>query len=137
MSGASDVKRLVAEVSQMDLRELRTLWAQRYGAPPALRSVPIMRQLLAWRIQAEVHGGLDPETRRALAKTGSVAPEGKHLGIGARLTRNWKGRQVEVVVEEKGFRWDDRHFPSLSAAATAIAGSRWNGPRFFGLREAA
>ena len=28
-------------------------------------------------------------------------------------------------------------FPSLSAAATAIAGSRWNGPRFFGLRDAA
>jgi hypothetical protein len=96
-----------------------------------------MRQLLAWRIQAEVHGGLDAETKRALARTGSVIAEGKHLGIGARLTRNWKGRQVEVVVEEKGFRWNDRLFPSLSAAATAVAGSRWNGPRFFGLREPA
>ena len=25
-------------------------------------------------------------------------------------------------------------YPSLSAAASAIAGTRWNGPRFFGLR---
>jgi hypothetical protein len=61
--------------------------------------------------------------------------EGRHLGIGAVLTRNWKGRKVTVVVEENGFKWDGKMFPSLSAAATAIAGSRWNGPRFFGLRE--
>ena len=79
MSGAADVERVVAEVSQMDLEQLRTLWAQRYGAPPSLRSVPIMRQLLAWRIQAEAHVGLDSETRRALARTGSVAPEGMTL----------------------------------------------------------
>ena len=57
------------------------------------------------------------------------------LGLGARLTRTWKGRLVEVVVEEGGFRWQDQVFPSLSAAATAIAGSKWNGPRFFGLRD--
>ena len=136
MSGVVTVDRLVAEVGQMDLEQLRDLWRQRYGATPSLRSVPIMRQLLAWRLQAEAHGGLDPDTRRALARTGSIAAEGKHLGIGARLTRNWKGGEVEVVVEEKGFRWNDRHFQSLSAAATAIAGSKWNGPRFFGLRDA-
>lgn len=121
----------------MDLEQLRAFWEQRYGAPPPLRSVPILRQLLAWRVQAEVHGGLDYEVRRALRRTGAVAAEGRHLGVGARLTRTWKGRAVEVVVEEQGFRWDDRLFPSLSAAATAIAGSRWNGPRFFGLRDAA
>lgn len=137
MRPAPDIDRLVAEVSQIELDQLRDLWKQRYGVPPSLRSVPIMRQLLAWRLQAEVHGGLDPDTRRALARTGNIAAEGKHLGIGARLTRNWKGRDVEVVVEEKGFRWNGRHFPSLSAAATAIAGSKWNGPRFFGLRDAA
>ena len=47
------------------------------------------------------------------------------------------GEIVEVVVEADGFRWDDRTYPSLSAVATAIAGSRWNGPRFFGLRRTA
>jgi hypothetical protein len=95
-----------------------------------------MRQLLAWRVQAEAHGGLDAHTRKALARTGVVAPEGQHLGIGARFSRKWKGRTVEVVVDEAGFRFEDRLFPSLSAAATAIAGSKWNGPRFFGLRDA-
>lgn len=124
----------VAEIENMDLDGLRAFWRERFGAPPSLRSEPIMRQLLAWRVQAQAMGGLDTETRKALARSGPVQAEGKHLGVGARLTRIWKGREVTVVVEEQGFRWDYQLFPSLSAAATAIAGTRWNGPRFFGLR---
>jgi hypothetical protein len=128
---------LVVEIGGMDLEALRKAWGQRYGAPPPLRSVPILRMLLAWRVQAEVHGALDAETRRLIERTGRVRAEGLELGIGARLTRIWQGREIEVVIEEQGFRWQDTHYPSLSAAATAIAGSRWNGPRFFGLRKAA
>ena len=133
----ADVEHLLVELGSMDLEQLRHTWRERFGAPPPLRSEPIMRMLLAWRLQAEAFGGLDAETRKALARTGAVAAEGKHLGIGARLSRNWKGREVEVVVEEQGFRWEDKLYPSLSAAATAIAGTRWTGPRFFGLRDAA
>ena len=131
----ADVEDMVLELEEMTLDQLREQWGRRYGAPPPLRSEPIMRQLLAWRLQAQTYGGLDAETRKVLARSGAVEPEGKSLGIGARLTRNWKGRIVTVVVEEQGFRWEDQMFPSLSAAATAIAGSRWNGPRFFGLRD--
>ena len=129
------VEQLVDEIEALNLDGLRAFWRTRYGAPPPLRSEPIIRQLLAWRVQAQAVGGLDAETRKALARSGPVQPEGQHLGVGARLTRIWKGREITVVVEEKGFRWDDQLFPSLSAAATAIAGSRWNGPRFFGLRD--
>jgi hypothetical protein len=129
------VEHIVADIEALELEGLRKFWRERYGAPPPLRSEPIMRQLLAWRVQAQAHGGLDETARKALARTGRVQPEGKHLGIGARLTRIWKGREVTVVVEENGFRWEGQLFPSLSAAATAITGSRWNGPRFFGLRD--
>ncbi len=129
------VEQLVAEIEELDLDGLRAFWKGRFGAPPPLRSEPIMRQLLAWRVQAQALGGLDTDTRKALSRSGPVQPEGKHLGAGARLTRIWKGREVTVVVEEDGFRWEHQLFPSLSAAATAIAGTRWNGPRFFGLRN--
>ena len=74
------------------------------------------------------------------ASSAAAAPSGRRvssLGIGATLRREWRGRTVEVVVEADGFRWEGRTYPSLSAAATAIAGTRWNGPRFFGLRQAA
>jgi len=129
-------EQLVASIETMELDQLRMLWMRRFGAPPSLRSVPIMRMMLAWRIQSEVLGGLDESSRKLLARSGAPQAEGRQLGIGAKLTRQWKGRKVEVVVEEQGFRWDGQLFPSLSAAATAIAGSRWNGPRFFGLRDA-
>lgn len=136
MSG-NDTQQLVTAIEDMDLEAMRELWRRRYGAPPTLRSEPIMRQLLARRVQTEAYGGIDPKTRKALSRTGAAQPEGRQLGIGAVLKRNWKGREVEVVVEADGFRWDGHLYPSLSAAATAIAGSRWNGPRFFGLRDAA
>ena len=125
---------LVLQIGSMDLVALRKAWGQRYGAPPPLRSVPILQMLLAWRVQAEAYGGIDGETRRLIERSGRVRAEGLELGVGARLTRIWDGREVEVVIEEPGFRWQDKHYPSLSAAATAIAGSRWNGPRYFGLR---
>lgn len=126
---------LIAEIEALELEGLREFWKKRYGSPPTLRSKPILRQLLAWRVQAQVLGGLDVETRKILSRSGPVQRMGKHLGVGARLTRVWKGSEVTVVVEEHGFRWEGNLYPSLSAAATAIAGTRWNGPRFFGLTD--
>jgi hypothetical protein len=131
----SNLQQQLEDIGSMDLDALRQAWRDRYGDPPTLRSTPMLRMMLAWRIQADAMGGLDADTRKALARTGSVEIEGRHLGVGARLARTWKGRPVEVLVEEDGFCWEGRLYPSLSAAATAIAGSKWNGPRFFGLRD--
>lgn len=132
----AEVDKLVFEIEQLDLEDLRSFWGQRYGAPPRLRSVPMMRMMLAWRVQSDALGGLDAESRRTLGRKGKVRAEGLDLGIGARLTRQWQGKTHEVLVEVGGFRWQGQSYRSLSAVATAIAGSKWNGPRFFGLREA-
>ena len=91
--------------------------------------------MLAWRLQAEALGGLDRESRRQLKRRGPLQPEGLALGVGTRLRREWQGRLVEVEIEASGFRWQGTLYPSLSAAASAITGTRWNGPRFFGLRQ--
>lgn len=66
-----------------------------------------------------------------------MMPEGRDLGIGAVLRRTWQGRTIEVIVEQDGFRWEDKTYPSLSAIARTATGTRWNGPRFFGLRDEA
>jgi hypothetical protein len=42
----------------------------------------------------------------------------------------------EVEVQEDGFVYAGRRYASLSKIASEITGTRWNGPRFFGLREA-
>ena len=91
--------------------------------------------MLAWRLQAEALGGLDRESRRQLKRRGTLQAEGLALGVGTRLRREWQGRLVEVEIEASGFRWQGTLYPSLSAAASAITGTRWNGPRFFGLRQ--
>jgi hypothetical protein len=129
------LEKRIAALESLDLEGLRSLWKERYGPPPRLRSVELLRLSLAWRLQADALGGMDPDTRRTLKRNGALEAEGKDLGIGARLRREWQGRIVEVIVEADGFRWEDSLYPSLSAAATAITGTRWNGPRFFGLRK--
>ena len=135
VTGGTELTAAVERLETLDLEALRVLWRQHGGSRLRLRSPELLRLLLAWRLQAAVHGGLDPETRRRLRRRGRVQAEGLELGVGARLRREWRGLTVEVSVEEDGFRWEERLYPSLSAAATAIAGTRWNGPRFFGLRR--
>ena len=134
MTGA-DIDVEVERLATLDLDELRSLWRRRFRTRLPLRSPELLRLLLAWRLQAERYGGLDPESERLLRRRGRVQAEGLELGVGARLRREWRGVVFEVVVESDGFRLGDKIYPSLSAAATAIAGSRWNGPRFFGLRR--
>lgn len=130
-----DLQVEVAGLEDLDLHALRDKWRERFGAPPKFRSTEMLRLLLAWRIQAVALGGLDRETRKALSRKGRVVAEGQDLGIGATLRRTWNGEEQIVTVVDKGFEWSGRTFKSLSAVATAIAGTRWNGPRFFGLRS--
>ena len=55
--------------------------------------------------------------------------------LGTILAREWNGRMHRVTVLADGFAWSGKTYPSLSKLAFAITGSRWNGPRFFGLRH--
>jgi hypothetical protein len=135
MTRASTIEAEVQALDGFDLDTLRSIWAEHFGPPPKLRSVGLLRLMLAWRLQADVMGGLDRETRRTLASRGPVTPEGSALGDGAILRRDWQGRRIEVVIEAGGFRWENKLYPSLSAIARAATGTRWNGPKFFGLRE--
>lgn len=132
---SADLQADVAALEAMQLQELRETWRERFGAPPSFRSKEIFRLLLAWRLQAVARGGLDKESHQVLARTGRVVAEGQDLGVGALLRRIWNGEEHIVTVVNGGFAWRGQTFRSLSAVATAIAGTRWNGPRFFGLRR--
>ena len=118
----------------MSLAELRAEWQRRYGPPPLHRAADLLRRVLAWRIQSDIHGGLDAPTRRLLEKEQADVTVAATPGM--RLAREWAGRRHEVVVTESGVVYDGRTFGSLSEVARHITGQRWNGPRFFGLRQA-
>jgi hypothetical protein len=55
--------------------------------------------------------------------------------VGTMLTREWNGQNHRVTVVNEGFAWEGRTYDSLSKIAFAITGTKWNGPRFFGLRD--
>lgn len=124
----------VRALARLDLEGLREAWRRRYGPPPRLRSPDLLARLLAWRIQAEAFGGLDAETRSALFRQ-SLPVAGPSITPGVRLQREWRGTKQVVDVVDGGFRWEGRIYRSLSQVAHAITGVKWNGPRFFGLRQ--
>lgn len=124
-------------IAEIDLHSLRQVWRQRFGPPPRLRSAELLALALAYRLQAEQAGGLDGEIRRSLRRPGAARAMSP-LTPGTKLAREWMGVRHEVVVEPDGkLTWSGQHYDSLSQVARAITGTRWNGPRFFGLREAA
>ncbi|WP_439573828.1 DUF2924 domain-containing protein [Phreatobacter sp.] len=134
MRASPSLETEVRALDALDLDGLRSAWRSRFGPAPKLRSVELLRLMLAWRIQAKATGGLDFTVRRALERRGATERQGRSLGLGAVLRRDWQGQTIEVVVEEAGFRHAGRLYPSLSAVAEAVTGTRWSGPRFFGLK---
>jgi len=131
---AERVTQEVRALEALDLHSLRDEWRKRYGEPPKMRSRELLARLLAWRIQADAFGGLDPATIRLL-KSDRLPPPRPMFEPGERLIREWHGRRHEVDVLENGFRYNGAEYRSLSHVARAITGTRWNGLRFFGLRD--
>jgi hypothetical protein len=138
----------IARLRDLDSKMLRQRWKTSFRRSPP-RSLPrhILFRMLAYRLQADRLGDLDPECLRLL--DGSVTPEGAgrraieadrritELKPGTILAREWSGQMHRVAVLADGFAWNGKTYPSLSKIALAITGTRWNGPRFFGLRDKA
>jgi len=132
---ADDLEAEIQRIGVLSLQDLRTLWTSRWGTAPRFRSVDLLRRLIAWRLQAELFGGLDADTERLLHRLAVPQPTG--LPPGSRLTREYRGVLHHVDIGEQAFTYQGTRYASLSAIARTITGTRWNGPRFFGLRDAA
>ncbi len=133
----------IEDLPAMSPAELRATWREQYRKPAPDIGPDLLRRGIAYRIQARVHGGLTPATKRAITKaqkqleqTGSVSSQ-RDLSIkpGTRLVREWQGKTYHVLVLETGFEFDNRRYNSLSHIAREITGAHWSGPRFFGLKK--
>ncbi len=111
--------------------------------PPKAFGPDLLRRSIAHRIQEKAYGGLPGPTKRLLdqlVKAMAAKPNGKpdlprRIKPGSELVRTWKGKTYRVVVHPDGFAYDGKTYAGLSEIASLIAGSNWNGPRFFGLRS--
>ena len=104
--------------------------------------------IVSYRRQADQSGDLNPAIRQFLDRiVEKETPESimaklvafdrgqVELKAGTILSREWNGITHRAIVVDAGFLWDGAQYDSLSAIAFAITGTRWNGPRFFGLRD--
>ena len=123
-------------IQQGSRSELQALYKELFEHPPPKRaSIDFLRGNLAWVIQA-LRLNKDPAALRSrLIKqaTRSDVPHKSRYKPGTRLIREWQGQTHEVTILDKGYRWQGEHYRSLSRIAREITGTKWSGPRFFGM----
>ena len=156
----------VHALSGMSVAQLRDRWREVFGQETRQRHRIYMIRRLAWKLQADQLPQLTPEQEARVAahrrelealppsewfpragrhKRAATAPQERHratqnhraISPGSVLTREFRGRQVAVKVLDRGFEFEGRVYRSLSAIATEITGTSWNGWAFFGLARRA
>ena len=139
----------IAHLRGLDLRGLRARWQSVFGrSAPAHLPKHLLLAIIAYRLQADRFGDLDHATRLVLDRTGvkesgaatsarlmTLDMKRTELMPGTVLVREWDRKSQRVMVMANGFAWNGQTYDSLSKVALAITGTKWNGPRFFGLRE--
>jgi hypothetical protein len=141
----------IAHLRGLDLKGLRARWLSVFQSPaPAHLTRHLLFAVIAYRLQADRFGDLDHATKQLLDRTvaketgsaisarlASFDQKRIELTPGTVLVRDWDRRTQRVMVMADGFAWNGQTYDSLSKVAFAITGTKWNGPRFFGLRDKA
>lgn len=132
----------IADLTGLDTDTLRQRWTQLYGLAPLPRiSRDVLIRGVAFRMQEEAHGGTSKSCRRELQRLAHALRDGGGISAsqshafkpGTKLIREWQGKVHEVVIAGDTYIWAGKHYRSLSQIARSITGTRWSGPRFFGL----
>ncbi len=138
----------VQGLDRLSRSELRLLWTQELrDQPPVTLGRDILALGIAYARQERRQGGLTKPVLRELDRLleqalrcdrteSSAALSTPSLPrSGTVLVREWQGNTHHVTIVNDGFLWNGSTHRSLSAIARAITGTKWNGPRFFGMRE--
>lgn len=131
----------LAALATMSPAQLRGEWLQLFGCPAPGVGHRLLALAIAHRLQEKAMGGLQASIVREidvmvrqLNKTGSIRTSTVvALKPGTRLVREWRGTTHQVLLLDDGYLWQNAQYSSLSEIAYRITGTRWSGPRFFGL----
>ena len=156
------IEKEVAAMKRMTVDQLRIKFMDVFGEATNGRNKDWLIKRIAWRMQANVEGGLSERARRRAMEianeadirvtaprprkqetdardrtiTKSVkATASTELLPGTKLKRDYKGDTITVTVLASGFECQGERYKSLTAVAKAVTGKHWNGFHFFGLRR--
>jgi hypothetical protein len=142
-----DLDQQIGSLEGLNLDDLRLRWQATFGrGAPIHLSRHLLLRLCAYRLQAGAHGDLSSSTVQLLDRFGRGTPTGckpapSHADVngwgrlrpGTVLVREHAEANHHVTVVADGYCWNGKIYSSLSQVASAITGTKWNGPRFFGL----
>ena len=132
--------------------QLKVTYRSVFGQESRSNHKQFLVRRIAWRLQANAEGDLSERAhQRALALaqeaelrirapesflrelSGANRRDARLPAPGTWLTRQFQGQAVAVEVLEKGFRYQEHVYKSLSAVARHVTGTQWNGFAFFAL----
>lgn len=134
----------LAALKSMPTPELKTRWKELFASEPPPYNRRFLESRLAYRVQELAFGGLSASAmERLTALAEQMGPKGRtkrnagnHRPIaGTQLIREWKGVEHCVTVRNDGFEYLGQPYKSLSSVARKIAGTKWNGWVFFGIKN--
>ena len=123
-------------LEKASVHELRQMWREHHGADaPSGFSKDILARALAYQIQEGAFGALEKRwTQKLEHGSNQKRPAELNLKSGSVIVREYQGQVHAVTILPDGFSWQGETYQSLSSIAYKITGTKWNGPRFFGLR---
>ncbi len=138
------MRRQLQALEKMGIEQLREKFHELFGFETDSINPQAVRRRVAYRIQ-EIHlGGLseteealldqladnDPQANLAKQPTRKVSNN-----VGTMFAREWKGKRYEVIYRGNNqYEYAGVFYRSLTAVATAITGTKWNGRAFFGVK---
>ncbi|NGX97231.1 MAG: DUF2924 domain-containing protein [Candidatus Afipia apatlaquensis] len=138
------LERQLKEVARSFKSSLIDRYRQLFGRdPPKAFGPDLLRRSVAHRLQENAYGGLSKPAQRELnrlvrlmiARPDARLRIPRQVKTGTELVRDFRGKSHRVQIMQDGFLYDGKVYASLSEIARLITGTRWNGPRFFGLRR--
>lgn len=158
-----NVEKELAALKRMTPAQLRVKYAEVFGEQSRSGHKQWLVKRIIWRMQANAEGDISERARkRALEiandadlrlqaprapRTAPVASEqtvtqtvpftgtARVPTPGSILTRQYKGRDIQVAVVQDGFEFEGERYKSLSAVAKVITGTHTNGFLFFRLGQ--
>lgn len=129
--------REIARLNELPRASLVGRWIDLHGSEPLMTMTKdLLVRGIAYEMQVQQIGGLTPTEKKGLVALaqGRSTPNPGALKTGTRLYRAWRDVTHEVLVLDQGYSWKGKTHASLSEVARAITGTRWSGPRFFGIK---
>lgn len=156
-----NVERERAALERLDLQQLKIQYAELCGDSTNTRNKVWLVRRILWRLQARDEGDLSERAQRRAAELADdadlrVIPPRRSMSTppmpiaaspanscadrrlpvpGSVITRQYKGKQLQVKILPDGLEFEGEQFRSLSAVAKHITGSHCNGFLFFGLKD--